>query len=220
MRPIGSFSAAPGDTASTTGSLIRLRRIFASHPLEALRQAENRFYETIAQAAIVAIRIALGLVFFWFGILKLLPIHIPIDTLAQAVLTEITFHRIPASVLLHILGVWECVIGLGLLFRRFLRVAIGLLFLQLPGTFLPLVLLRHETWYHFPWLPTFEGQYIIKNLILISSGVVIAVTSRGGQIITNPLIARRAKRVEIAKHDQEIRLVERKLRDDSTGQGK
>ncbi len=211
MSNPGSATVVPPPLLPGVGSLGRLHRIFASRPMEALRQAENRLYETTAHAAVVATRVGLGAVFFWFGILKLFPLKIPIDALAERILITITFHHIGAPTLLHILGVWECVIGLGFLSGRFLRAAVGLLFLQMPGTFLPLVLLRHETWYRFPLVPTFEGQYIIKNLVLISAGVVIAVTARGGQIITNPRIARRAKRVEIAMHDHEIRAVEQEI---------
>jgi hypothetical protein len=76
-----------------------------------------------------------------------------------------------------------------------------LLFLQLPGTFLPLVLLVHETWVKFP-VPTFEGQYIIKNIALIAAGIVVGSTVRGGRIIANPEIAEKAVRVERAVEEK------------------
>jgi uncharacterized membrane protein YphA (DoxX/SURF4 family) len=193
---------------ASIGSFKRLRSIFATRPMLALLQAEQRLYESVSAAALIATRIALGVVFFWFGALKLLPFHVPIDQLAQRILVMITFHHVSAEILLHILGVWECTIGIGLLFGRFLRIAVGLLFLQMPGTFLPLILLRHETWIHFPWFPTFEGQYIIKNFVLIAAGVVVAATSRGGQIIVNPKLAKRAKRVELALEEHDLRTLE------------
>jgi hypothetical protein len=93
-------------------------------------------------------------------------------------------------------------IGLGLLSGRFLRCTLILLFLQLPGTFLPLILLAHETWVHFPFFPTFEGQYIIKNIALIAAGVIVGSTVRGGRIIANPKIAEKAARVERAVEDE------------------
>ncbi len=213
MRPFGSLPVAAPVTVPAAGTFSRLCHIFATRPLAALRQAEHRFYETIAEAAVVATRIGLGVIFFWFGILKLLPMSVPIDALAQRILVSVTFHHIAPLTLLHVLGVWECLIGLGLLLGRFLRLAVALLFLQMPGTFLPLILLRHETWYRFPWLPTFEGQYIIKNLVLISAAVVTVITSRGGRIITHPGVAQRAKRLEIALHDREIRDVEHEIDD-------
>ena len=68
---------------------------------------------------------------------------------------------------------------MGLVIRPLIRVAIFLLFLQMPGTFLPLVLLPHTCFEKIPWLPTLEGrQYIIKNLVLISAALVVGGTVR------------------------------------------
>lgn len=211
MSSSGAVPPLPLHTPSTRGLFPRVWHILGSRPTAALLQLEHRVYEYFAEFALVALRIAVGAVFLWFGFLKLLPLSIPIDTLAESILLSMTRHHVAPVTLLHILGVWECCIGLGLLFGRFLRVATGLLFLQMPGTLLPLVMLRHETWYHAPWLPTFEGQYIIKNLVLISAGMVIAVASRGGKLITNPRVAERAKRLEIALHEREISSVEREI---------
>jgi hypothetical protein len=80
------------------------------------------------------------------------------------------------------LAVWETAIGLGLLTRRFLRLTLGLLFVQMPGTMLPLVLFPQETFLVFPYAPTIEGQYIIKNLVLVSAAIVVGATVRGGRL--------------------------------------
>ena len=77
-----------------------------------------------------------------------------------------------------ILGCWEVAIGVGLLFRPLLRVALLLLFLQMPGTVLPLILLPDVCFTQFPFGLTLEGQYIIKNLILISAAIVVGGTVR------------------------------------------
>jgi len=58
-----------------------------------------------------------------------------------------------------------------------------LLFLQMAGTMTPLVLFPAETFVRFPYAPTLEGQYIIKNLVLISAGLVVGSTVRGGRIV-------------------------------------
>ena len=117
----------------------------------------------------------------------------------------ITFHQFSAEHCLHVLGVWECMIGLGLLSGRLLRLTLVLLFLQLPGTFVPLVLLVHETGVQFPFLPTFEGQCIIKNIALIAAGIIVGSTVRGGKIIANPEIAEKAARVELAVEEKILR---------------
>jgi len=61
------------------------------------------------------------------------------------------------------------------------------LFLQMLGTITPLFFFPSETFKMFPFVPTLEGQYIIKNLILISAGLVIGATVRGGKIISEPV---------------------------------
>jgi uncharacterized membrane protein YphA (DoxX/SURF4 family) len=85
-----------------------------------------------------------------------------------------------------ILAAWECIIGLGLITGRFMRIILLLLFVQMAGTITPLVLFPTEAWLHFPYAPTLEGQYIIKNLVLISAGLVIGATVRGGMLVADP----------------------------------
>jgi hypothetical protein len=83
---------------------------------------------------------------------------------------------------LPLLAIWESLIGVGLLTGRLLRVTLLLLFLQMPGTMMPLFLFPSETFRAFPYAPTLEGQYIIKNLVLVSAAIVIGATVRGGQL--------------------------------------
>jgi hypothetical protein len=79
-----------------------------------------------------------------------------------------------------IIGWWEVAIGVAFLFRRTIRIAIALLFLQMVGTFMPLVLLPEITFQagRLPFAPTLEGQYIIKNLMIISAALVVGGTLR------------------------------------------
>ena len=67
---------------------------------------------------------------------------------------------------------------MGLLFRPLIRVALFLLFLQMPGTILPLFLLPEVCFTQIPFAPTLEGQYIIKNLILLSAAIAVGGTVR------------------------------------------
>ncbi len=82
-----------------------------------------------------------------------------------------------------IIGWWEVAIGITFLFRRTIRVAIALLTLQMVGTFMPLILLPTVTLQagHLPYGPTMEGQYIIKNLLIISAALVVGGTVRGSK---------------------------------------
>lgn len=118
------------------------------------------------------LRISLGVVFLWFGILKVFDMGPARELVAR------TVYWVNPDWFYPFLGVWEALIGLGLLIRPLVRGAILLLFLQMPGTFLPLVLLPHVCFNGGPWHPTLEGQYIIKNLVLISAAIVVGGTVR------------------------------------------
>ena len=197
-------------------SFTRIRQFFAVHPMLAVYHVEQWMVRRMAHHGLFVTRIALGIVFLWFGALKLLPIVLPIDELAERTIMMITFHLFRPETCLHVLAVFEIIIGLGMLTKRFLRLTVFLLFLQMPGTFLPLVLLRHETWIQFPWLPTFEGQYIIKNLVLISAGIIVGATVRGGRIIAHPLIAAKAERAELAVEEREFHKREKSVQQRSS----
>ena len=132
----------------------------------------------MATIGIVFLRLSLGLIFFWFGALKFFPGVSSAEELALRTITTLTFGVIPGKVSLILLALWETAIGLGLIFRVALRAVILLLLLQMAGTFLPLIFFPHETFTHFPFVPTLEGQYIIKNLVLIGAALVIGSTVR------------------------------------------
>ena len=135
----------------------------------------------MARYGLTFLRIALGIVFFWFGALKLFPGLSPAEDL---VVETVTF--IPDDIFLPVLAVWEMLIGLGLIFGIFMRVTLLLLFLQMPGTMLPLVVKPDAVWTSFPFGLTLEGQYIIKNLVLIGAGLVLGGTVRGGRLEPEP----------------------------------
>jgi uncharacterized membrane protein YkgB len=122
------------------------------------------------------LRLSLAVVYIWFGILK--PFHLSPAT--ALVIKTTTWIPIPPRIFVPLLGWWEVAIGIGLLHRKLLRGALALLFLQMPGTALPLVLLPKVCFTHFPYAPTLEGQYIIKNLTLISAAIVVGGTVRFG----------------------------------------
>lgn len=132
------------------------------------------------------LRLSLGLVFFWFGILKFFPGMSPAQELAIRTISLLTFGLVPETVIIYGLATWEVLIGLGLLFGIAMRVTLLLLFVQMLGTITPLFLFPHETFQVFPISPTLEGQYIIKNLVLISAGIALGSTVRGGKLVAEP----------------------------------
>lgn len=141
----------------------------------------------MAKNAIKFLRISLGLIFFWFGVIKFFPGVSSAEGIATKTISVLTFGFLQQAVSIYILAAWETLIGLGLLLNKFLREILFLLFLQMIGTITPLFLFPLETFKIFPFVPTLEGQYIIKNLILISAGLAIGATVRGGRIISEPI---------------------------------
>lgn len=145
----------------------------------------NRVDETItrwmARNGVILLRISLGVVFFWFGALKLWPGLSPAEGLIRE---TITFF--PTGWFLPVLAVWEMAIGLGFITGRFMRATILLLFLQMPGTISPVVLNPEAVFAQFPFVLTLEGQYIVKNLVLISAALVVGATVRGGGLTSDP----------------------------------
>tara|TARA_S200000501_G_scaffold227804_1_gene213605 strand:- start:15004 stop:15465 length:462 start_codon:yes stop_codon:yes gene_type:complete len=122
---------------------------------------------------IIFLRYSIGIIFIWFGILKPFGISPAQDLVAN---TVYWFENKLAFV--KFLGWWEVLIGLTMCYKPLIRLSILLLFIQMPGTFLPLILLPDICFTDFPFGLTLEGQYIIKNLIIISSGLVIGGTVR------------------------------------------
>ncbi|NHZ86507.1 MAG: DUF417 family protein [Planctomycetia bacterium] len=144
--------------------------------------ADEKITSFMKRYGILFLRISVGIVFLWFGVLKFFPGLSPAQEIATVTIERLTFGFIQANVALVILATWETLIGLGLITGAFLRVTLFLLFAQMLGTMTPLLLFPAETFTRFPYAPTFEGQYIIKNLVLISAGLVVGATVRGGRI--------------------------------------
>ncbi|MEZ4584851.1 MAG: DoxX family membrane protein [Gemmatimonadales bacterium] len=145
-----------------------------------------RITSWMARHGITLTRIALGVVFLWFGVIKFVPTWSPAAELATRTIDRLSFGLVAPSVSLPLLAAWESLIGLGLLTGRYLRTTLFLLFLQMPGTLMPLVLFPHEAFRAFPYAPTLEGQYIIKNLVLIGAAIVVGATVRGGHLRASP----------------------------------
>lgn len=155
--------------------------------------ADVRITNWMARYGIVLLRVSLGVVFFWFGVLKFFPGLSPAQDLAARTISALTFGFVPASISVPVLAAWECVIGLGLISGFFMRGTLLLLWLQMLGTITPLFLFPSEVFTRIPYAPTLEGQYIIKNLVLVSAGLVIGATVRGGAVVADPEIAREAR---------------------------
>jgi uncharacterized membrane protein YkgB len=152
----------------------------------ALDRLDRFITHTMAEHGLLLMRVALGIVFLWFGALKLVPGLSPAESLAGRTMETLSAGLVPQATAVPILGIWESAIGLGLLTGIWLRATLALLFVQMLGTLTPLVLFPSETFDVFPIAPTLEGQYIIKNAVLIAGAVILGATARGGGLSPEP----------------------------------
>ncbi|MDX1699976.1 MAG: DoxX family protein [Melioribacteraceae bacterium] len=143
----------------------------------------DKFDKTVttwmAKYGVLILRIGLGITFFWFGALKFFPGLSPAEGLVRN-----TIYFVDPDFFLPVLALWETLIGIGLISGKMMRFTLLLLFLQMPGTALPLLILPDIVWNSFPFGLTLEGQYIIKNLVLIGGGIVLGGTVRGAKFIS------------------------------------
>jgi len=150
----------------------------------------------MARYGVSALRVSLGVVFLWFGALKLFPGLSPAEGLVGRTLLALTHGILEPSISVPVLGIWESLIGLGLISGRYMRATLVLLFAQMSGTVTPLFLFPGEVFVDGPLVLTMEGQYIIKNVVLISAAVVIGATVRGGRLKSEPTGTHRANRLQ------------------------
>jgi uncharacterized membrane protein YphA (DoxX/SURF4 family) len=157
---------------------------------------ENRFGERyhrvdimltrwMARRGVLLLRVSVGIVFFWFGVLKFFPGFSPAEALAGDTIELMTFGLLDRRIAILILATWETLIGLGLIFGFAMRVTLALLFVQMPGTIMPLFFFPELTFHDPPLVLTLEGQYIVKNAVLVSAGLVIGATVRGGRLLAD-----------------------------------
>lgn len=116
-------------------------------------------------------RIALFVIFFWFGILKVFALS-PAEPLVVALTQFIFGDLISPEAFLVWFGALEAITGFLILLPRFERLTFSLLFLHFIATAFPLAVLPEFTWEGF-LIPTLTGQYIIKNLALLSLGIFL-----------------------------------------------
>jgi uncharacterized membrane protein YphA (DoxX/SURF4 family) len=165
-----------------------------------MRDIANRFdvldasiTSWMARHGLPLLRISLGIVFLWFGALKFFPGLSPAQDLAARTIEALSFGTVHVNVSVPLLAAWECLIGLGLLSGIFMRATLLLLAVQMAGTLMPLVLFPSEVFTRIPYAPTLEGQYIIKNAVLISAAIVLGATVRGGRLVAEKSPPRRVE---------------------------
>jgi uncharacterized membrane protein YphA (DoxX/SURF4 family) len=163
-----------------TGDMCRKDRI-AIRSLSAINAGEALIHRWLMRYSVTALRISMGAVYFGFGILKYFPGMSPAQDLALAATHLLSFGLVPAvvpdSVAIVLIATLECAIGLLLIAGRWLRLTISLLAAHLAGILSPVVLLAGRMFAGPHHMPTLEGQYVLKDVILLTAAVVIATTA-------------------------------------------
>lgn len=136
-----------------------------------LERFDRTIIEFLKKITTPLARISLFIIFFWFGFLKIIDTS-PANPLVEALLNK-TLPFIQFSQFIIFLGIWEMIIGITFLIPKAERLTIAMLIPHIITTFLPLIFLPSITWKSF-LVPTLEGQYIIKNLVIIALAVSIA----------------------------------------------
>lgn len=132
-----------------------------------LTRLDSAFESWLSRHGVPVLRYALAAVFFWFGIVKPLGIS-PAN--------PVVYHGVfflPFDLFFPILGWWEALVGVGLLFDRTVRYAVYLMVFQMLGTMIPLFTTPWMTFVDWPLVPSEVGAYIIKNWVLLSGGLVV-----------------------------------------------
>ncbi len=157
---------------------IQLESPFLSNRLNSrLDHLDRAATRLMARYSLRLLSISMGLVFVWFGALKLMGMS-PAEPLIRDTLDFLPGTLVSPLILL--LAIWEVAIGIGFLSGKAKRVVLIMLLLQMAGAMSPLILAPERLWETFPLVWTLEGQYVFKDIILISAGLVIGATNRGG----------------------------------------
>jgi uncharacterized membrane protein YkgB len=154
----------------------------------------HRFRLFVERRGLLLLRISVGVIYFWFGFLKFFPDNAA-EGLAGDTISWLSAGYIGKPFSIYALAAFECIIGLSILSKRFLNQTVPLMYLQMCGTILPLFIFPEKTWIH-PFMPSLEGQYIIKNIVIIASGIIMGAMARGSKLITHPHVAKEARKKE------------------------
>lgn len=131
-----------------------------------------RFHHFTSRYGILLLELSIGIIYFWFGALKFFPGLSPAEELAGDTLTVLTFGIIPQMVLLWGLASFEIIIGVLLLIRVKFKAVTWILLFHMLGTLSPMIIFPDMVFADFPFSFTIVGQYIMKNLVIISAALV------------------------------------------------
>lgn len=167
--------------------------------------AMNRWLVT---HSVAILRVSLGLVFLGFGILKFFPGISPIEDLATRTTSVLTLGILTGHNAMDFVAGLECIIGVCFIMGRFLRVGVWLMLAQMIGAMSPLFIFPGELFPGPSHAPTLAAQYILKDIILVAAGMIVASTWTGAKIVAQPQSFRHALRRRVSRVHRSMQSLE------------
>ncbi|MBA3239480.1 MAG: hypothetical protein H0T62_14215 [Parachlamydiaceae bacterium] len=138
------------------------------NPQETVKQIEKTAIREMRNWGIWLLRVGLGVVFLWFGLLKIFNVSPVVHVIEQT----FTFTKDYPGVIIF-LGIWEVLVGLGLLFKIYLKITLIFLWLQIGGILMSVFLNPPLFFTGNPFFLTLEGEFVVKNLVILAASIVI-----------------------------------------------
>lgn len=139
----------------------------------------------MAKNQFTLLRYSIGLLFVWFGMLKFFPGVSPAEQLATDTITILSFGLLKPAISIKLLATLEVGLGLLLFLTKEFKFTFGLLIFHMACTILPLFVLTEVTFKSFPFQLTIEGQYIIKNFVIITAAFVLLYARKNERMHKN-----------------------------------
>lgn len=138
---------------------------------------KNQSRISISNRSLTVLRCSIGIIYIWFGMLKFFHGYSPAEDLAINTIHKLTAGLIPAQTSILLLAIWEVALGILLLTGLFIRKLLLFLLLHMLCTFTPMLFFPDLSFKVAPYGFTLVGQYIMKNIIIISAAWVLWQTA-------------------------------------------
>ncbi len=146
-------------------------------------EIDRKVTHWMAESGVTLLRLAIALVYIWFGLPKLFPGLSPAEPLIKDAYAWLPF---ATDLFVRVVGIMEVLIGIGFLIKPLLRITLLVMAFQILGTLSPMILAPERVFQVFPIALTMEGQFMVKNAVLIAAALVVGATVRGGGLTEKP----------------------------------
>ena len=151
-----------------------------------INRLDAKVTQWLTRNSVSLVRMSLGFVFLAFGLLKFFPDVSPAEAIAIRTTDALTLGIVDGDLARLFVAAMETAIGLSLLTGRYLRAGIALLGIAMVGVLSPLVLFPGDLFSREYNAPTLEGQYVVKDIVLLTSGLIVGLRERGAEMMIAP----------------------------------